>query len=203
MDLSKAVDALNHELLIVKLHAYGFGKESLMLLLSYLSNRWQRTTINTSFRSWTELIQGVPQGLVLGPFLFNIYLNDSFFFLDWNVCNFADDATLFVCNENLDFVLNELERKSNIAIDWFQNNYMKMNSDKCHLLVVGYKFEKIWAKIGTDLIWESNSVKLLGIIIDNHLKYDKHISFLCAKANRKFSAVAKISHYLTFHQEEH
>ena len=82
MDLSKAVDALNHELLIVKLHAYGFGKESLMLLLSYLSNRWQRTTINTSFRSWTELIQGVPQGLVLGPFLFNIYLNDSFFFLD-------------------------------------------------------------------------------------------------------------------------
>ena len=117
MDLSKAFDTLNHELLIAKLHAYGFGRESLMLLLSYLSNRWQRTKINTSFSSWTELLQGVPQGSVIGPLLFNIYFNDLFFFLDCNVCNFADDPTPFVCNENLDFVLGELERNSNITID--------------------------------------------------------------------------------------
>ena len=201
MDLSKAFDTLNHELLIAKLHAYGFGRESLMLLLSCLSNRWERTKINTSFSSWTELLQGVPQGSFLGPLLFNIYLNDLFFFLDCNVCNFADDTTPFVCNENLDFVLGELERNSNIAIDWLQNNYMKMNSDKCHLLVVGHKFEQICAKIGTDLIWESNSVKLLGITIDNHLKFDKHISLLRTKANRKLSALARISYYLTFHQK--
>ena len=73
MDLSKAFDTLNHELLIAKLHAYGFGKESLMLLLSYLSNRWQRSKINTSLSSWMELLQGVPQGSVLGLLLFNIY----------------------------------------------------------------------------------------------------------------------------------
>ena len=77
-----------------------------------------------------------------------------------------------------------------------------MNSDKCHLLVVGHKFEQIWAKIGTDLIWESNSVKLLGITIDNHLKFDKHISLLCAKANRKLSALARIPYYLTFRQKK-
>ena len=77
MDLSKAFDNLNHELLIAKLHAYGFGKESLMLSISYLPNRWQRAKINTSFSSWTELLQGVPQGSVLGPLLFNIYLNDN------------------------------------------------------------------------------------------------------------------------------
>ena len=65
MDLSKAFDTLNHELLIAKLHASGFSKESLMLLLSYLSNRWQRTKINTSFGSWTELLQGVPKGQFL------------------------------------------------------------------------------------------------------------------------------------------
>ena len=59
-----------------------------------------------------------------------------------------------------------------------------MNSDKCHLLVAGHKFQQIGAKIGTDLIWESESVKLLQIRIDNHLKFDKHISHLCAKANR-------------------
>ena len=133
MDLSKAFDTLNYELLIVKLHAYGFGKESLMLISSYLSNRWQRTKINTSFSSWTELLQGVPQGWVLGPSLFNIYLNDLFFFLDCNVCNFADCATSFICYKNLDYVLNELERNSNIAIYCFQKNYMKINSDKCHL----------------------------------------------------------------------
>ena len=143
----------------------------------------------------------MPQVLVLDLLLFNIYLNDLFFFLDCNVCNFADDTTPFVCNKNLDFVLNELERNSYIAIDWFQNIYIIMNSEKWHLLVTGHKFEQIWAKIGTDLIWESNSVKLLGIAIDNHFIFDKHVSLLCAKANRKLSALNRISYYITFHQK--
>ena len=198
MDLSMAFDTLNYELLIAKPHAYGFGKESLMLLLGYLSNRWQRTKTNTSISSKTELLQGVPQGSVLDPLLFNIYLNDLLFFLDCHVCNFADDTTPLICNKNFDFVLNELERNSNITIDCFQSNYTKMNSDKCHLLVAGHKFEQIWAKIGTDLIWESNSVKLLGITIDNHLKFVKHISLLCGKANRKLPALAT---FPTFHKK--
>ena len=67
MDLSKAFDTINHDLVIVKLNAYGFTKNSLRLIKSYLSNRWQRTKINTSFSSWTELLLGVPQGPVLGP----------------------------------------------------------------------------------------------------------------------------------------
>ena len=78
---------------------------------------------------------------------------------------------------------------------------MKMNSDKFHLLVAGQKYLKIWAKTGTDLISESNSVSLLGIAIDNHLKFDKRISLLCAKANRKLSAFGRIFYYLTFHQK--
>ena len=76
MDLSKAFDTLNQELLIAKLHAHGFNRDSLKLINDQLFNRWQRTKINKSFSSWAELIQGVPQGSVLCPLFFNIYLND-------------------------------------------------------------------------------------------------------------------------------
>ena len=141
MDLSKAFDTINHELLIAKLYPYGFSKDALKLIHSYLSGRWQRTKINKSFSSWSALLKGVPQGSVLGPILFNIYLNDIFYFLHCNICNFADDATPYVCNKSLKFVLEQLEEQSNIALKWFEDNYMKMNSGKCHLFVSGNKYE--------------------------------------------------------------
>ena len=88
MDLSNAFDTLNHDLLIAKLHAYGFTKESLKLIKSYLTNRWQRTKVNTNFSSWTELLIGVQQESVLGSLLFNIYINDLFYITEMiNVCN--------------------------------------------------------------------------------------------------------------------
>ena len=106
MDLSKAFDTINHELwnvsiLIAKLHAYGFSTDALGVLLSYLQHRWQRVKINTTFSSWNQLLQGVPQGSVLGPILFNIYINDVFFALKGvDICNFADDTTPYVCDSN-------------------------------------------------------------------------------------------------------
>ena len=93
MDLSKAFNTINHDLLIAKLHTYGFTKNSLRLIKSYLSHRWQRTKINASFSSWTELLLGVSQGSVLRPLLFNIYINDLFFLTESaNMCNYADDT---------------------------------------------------------------------------------------------------------------
>ena len=100
-----------------------------------------------SFSSWKELIQGVPQGSVLGPLLFNIYLNDLFFILTTYVCNFADDTTPFVCDFELKNVLDKLECNADLAVSWFETNYMKLNPDKCH-----------WFK---DLLWISSFPRLL------------------------------------------
>ena len=95
MDLSKAYDTLPHDLLIAKLAAYGVEYHSLNFLYSYLSNRKQRVRIGSSLSEWLLIVLGVPQGSILGPILFNIFINDLLLFIDESkICNFADDNTL-------------------------------------------------------------------------------------------------------------
>ena len=193
MDLSKAFDTLNHDLHIAKLHAYGFSKNALILIKSYLSNRWQRIKVNKSYSSWVELLIGVPQGSILGPLLFNIYLNDLFFIaLDTDICNFADNNTLYTCNISLNDLIGKLESSANLVIDWFKNNYMKLNESKCHLLVCGNKEEVIIAKIGHASVIETHEVKLLGITIDRELKFKNHMQSIYSKAGKKLNALARL-----------
>ena len=123
---------------VAKLHAYGFHKDALKLIHSYLTDRLQRTKINNSYSSWTKLLSGVPQGSVLGPLLFNLYINDIFFeLLLTEPCNFADDTSPSVCDLELSEVIYALENDASIALLWFENNYMKHNIDKCKFLLMG------------------------------------------------------------------
>ena len=85
------------------------------------------------------LLLGVPQGSIWGPFLFNLYMNDLFYTIDSDVCNLADDTTPFVVEMCLDKLMNKLELTAEKALNWFEYNGIKLNSNKCRLIVSGHK----------------------------------------------------------------
>ena len=148
MDLSKAFDTINHELLLAKLNGYGFDKHLLEIMRNYLCNCRQRRKINTAFSSWSALLKGVPQSSVLGPIFLNIFLNDLFLVLkDTDVCNFTDDTSAHACDISLDELLMRLEHDSTLAVCCFESNYMKLNTNKCHLIISDNKHESVWVDI--------------------------------------------------------
>ena len=194
-DLSKAFDCLSHKLLIAKLHAYGFSLNALRLVHSYLTNRKQRTKINNKYSSREEILFGVPQGSILGPLLFNIFLCDLFFIMSkTEFASYADDNTPYNSGQNIDNVIRTLENDSVRLLKWFSNNQMKANKDKCHLLLRNK--EKVTIKIGETEIKSSNCEKLLGIKIDNNLTFNEHLNHIIDKASHKTNALSRVAPYM-------
>ena len=125
-DFSKIFDCILHDVLIAKITAYGFDYQSLRIMESFLSNRQQRTKINNAFSRYSEIIYGVPQGSILGPLLFNIYICDIFFdILECDIASHAEDNTAYNFDFNLDNVITKLEKSTNSLLNWFRANYMK------------------------------------------------------------------------------
>ena len=116
---------MNHDLLIAKLGAYGFQKDALSFMRSYLTKKRQRVHVNSNFSAWERIISGVPQGSISGPLLLIIFLNDLCFFVETSdLSNCADDSTLYNCGNNLEEVKQSVKGDFQIATKWFCKNYM-------------------------------------------------------------------------------
>ena len=139
MNLSKAFDTINHSLLLAKLDAHGFSRASFKLMQNYLCNRQLRISIDGSFSDWTEVIIGVPQGSILGPLLLKIFLNDIFMFISkCNRCNYAGENTLSsATGKDLNRIRRNLEIDFIVLDQWFHENHMTLNPEKCHYMVIG------------------------------------------------------------------
>ena len=203
MDLSKAFDCLPHDLLLCKLKSYGFSDNACNLIGSYLTDREQRVKYGGSFSQWTNILRGVPQGSILGPLLFNIFMNDFFFFLKGkcDLYNYADDNTLSVHDHDLRSLKTTLETAAQIGIKWFHDSDMKVNPDKFQAMLLtsstqchpdNYCFEIEGVKLKPE-----KSVKLLGVYIDDKLKFHDHITHICKQAAKQISVLRRFSTILS------
>ena len=175
-DLSKARIIHLHDLLIIKLAAYGFDQTSLCFIFSHLSDRTQRTKVNKVYSSHIEIKCGVPQGSILSTLLFNVDTCDS---LLWDykcyIASYADDNT--PCNSDISLVLEKLEISTHDLFRRFKENHKKANPDKYNLLVTTNAITSV--NINGFQIRNSTEEKLLGTKFHSKLSFENHVLSLC------------------------
>jgi hypothetical protein len=172
---------------------------SVALLKSYLSNRKQQIKVNNVLSGWADIHKGVPQGSILEPLLFDVFINDIFFWVNnGSLYYYADDNTLSFYSPDFDLLISTLESQSKILIGWFRVNKIKANPYKFQVLAVG---KQIYDKNpsmhiqNSDLTCEK-TVKLLGIEIDYQSNFDVHVSSICRKASQQLNVLKRLGSLL-------
>ena len=208
MDLSKAFDIVNHDILLYKLNYYGVRGIPLRWFQSYLHNRYQYTVFN-EYSSGRSLVKnGVPQGSILGPLLFVLYVNDIIKSSDkFEFTMYADDTTLFYTQPNV------LDLEHNVNFDlckvskWFKANRLLINKKKTNFMTfcLNITFEtsnslsNITICIDSIPLKKVNAVNFLGVYIDCNLKWDTHVNNIICKVSRCIGILFKLKYYLSDH----
>ena len=207
-DLSKAFDVINHKILLHKLNTYGIRGVVNTWFENYLSNRSQFVDIENFSSSRKHISCGVPQGSILGPLLFLVYVNDISTSCGSNVLSFADDTTLYVSHSDLGALYDIANTEINKLYTWFCANKLSLNAKKTkyivirpkhkastfankHILINGIPLNRIGNHCA------DSSIKFLGISIDEHLSWQKHLSQVNSKIARAMFAIRQVKHILS------
>ena len=184
-DLSKAFDVIQYPLLLSKLKAYGMHDKSCALIRNYLSGRTQRVKVGDTFSTWESVKRGVPQGSVLGPMLFNIFINDLFFHFKKAKLNaYADDHQVYYSHVDPTALEACVSHDVGVANQWYHENGMIVNERKRQCLILGdteYGFS----------FPVKDTLEIFGMEIDNKLNFSKHISNVCKTINNQFNVMLR------------
>ena len=203
IDFAKAFDVINHPLLLRKLSCYQFSANANAFISSYLSDRQQCVETNLQRSEFLPLRHGVPQGSVLGPSLFSLYINDLPLYVKNSCEMFADDTSLQSTDTDSHKVVNKLQSATNNLNRWTELNHMSINCNKtkCMYVMTRQKRKKMLSPfpplyIGQHRIDEVESHKVLGVIIDNNLSWSDHLTHLGKRLSQKIYQLTKIKHFL-------
>ena len=200
LDLSKAFDTIDHSILLSKLNHYGIRGTPLALLSNYLSNRQQFTSFGSQSSDRLPVQCGVPQGSILGPLLFLLYVNDIPHSSDLlSFVLFADDTNIFLSNPNIDTLIHIFNTEIIQVSNWFKANKLSLNVKKTnyiHFTKKSNKQLKLNIKIDGSIIQPTDNTTFLGVVIDKHLNWNSHIDKITSQISRSIGVLRRLRHSL-------